>query len=242
MRRAARWMLLPEDAAEVIADYEDIAAGRSDGELLRDMGEPEIAVRQLVERKPFKRWLRFFAAMALCAAVPVLFTLLYIRPVFRYYYYELPVIGFLLAMWYWRPERGNKPRAPLPKGLLPAMVGLLLAVLAVSGLLWRVFTYALHPLREFPEWLWGWNHAVDWFCVLLVPAGVYGLARARMYDRRWRAFYVLALASIALILGMMRALKSLSLDALDSSTWRSYEIEWAVTAVLGLIFTGLSLC
>ena len=63
---AARWLLLPEDAAEVIADYKDIANGRSDEELLRDIGDPVQAAKLVADQKEYRHWLRAFTVLAVC--------------------------------------------------------------------------------------------------------------------------------------------------------------------------------
>ena len=46
LSRAARWYLPPAEAAEVLEDYREIVAGRSEEELRRDLGTPRAAMRQ----------------------------------------------------------------------------------------------------------------------------------------------------------------------------------------------------
>ena len=45
LSRAARWYLPPAEAAEVLEDYREIVAGRSEEELRRDLGTPRAAMR-----------------------------------------------------------------------------------------------------------------------------------------------------------------------------------------------------
>ena len=46
LSRAARWYLPPAEAAEVLEDYREIVAGRSEEELRRGLGTPRAAMRQ----------------------------------------------------------------------------------------------------------------------------------------------------------------------------------------------------
>lgn len=240
LRCAARWMLPPEEAAEVVADYADMAAGRGDDELLRDMGDPVRAVRQLADEKAYRRWLVFFAAMALCAALPVLFRLLGVRPWSHDFYYALPLAGGLLSAWFWRSK---KVRSPLPKGLLPAMVVLLLATVLVQGFLWWVVCYPFWE-KPFPAWpaRIGWGFLVETFCVLFAAVCVVGLVRARMVDRRWRALYALGLTAIALTLGLLQPLAALDIYYAGSYQLAPYLTGWYIAAAVGLGLTGWSLC
>ncbi|MBE7008220.1 MAG: hypothetical protein E7422_03620 [Ruminococcaceae bacterium] len=238
LRRAARWMLSPEDAAEVIADYEEMAAGRADEELLRDMGDPVQAVRQLADEKTYRRWLLFFAAMALCAALPVLFRQLGVRPWYHDFYYALPLAGCLLSAWFWR-KRGAK--SPLPKGLLPDMFVLLLATALVQGFLWWVVCYPFWE-KPFPTRLATIGRASECFCVLLVAVCVVGLVRARMVDRRWRALYALGLTAIALTLGLLQPLTALDIYYAGPYQLAPYLTGWYIAAAVGLGLTGWSLC
>ena len=237
LRRAARWMLPPEDASEVIADYADMAAGRTDEELLRDMGEPAQAVRQTADEKAYRLWLIFFAAMALCAVLPGAFGLHGSR---RAPYAVLPLAGALLSAWYWRAKQAGT-EAALPKGLLPALSALLGVTAAVQGFLWWIIRYPFRS-QPFPTQLYGWSWYMDGFCLLLIPVCIVGLVRARMADRRWRALYVLGLTALALTLTLLKALKGLNLDYCNPAELSPYLTAWYVTAAVGLCLTGWSLC
>ena len=62
LSRAARWYLPPAEAAEVLEDYREIVAGRSEEELRRDLGTPRAAMRQLAQPKAYRRWLAALGA------------------------------------------------------------------------------------------------------------------------------------------------------------------------------------
>lgn len=236
LRRAARWYL--PDAAEVIADYEELAAERSDAELERDLGTPRAVVSPLIERKELYRWYALLGLMALTGLCPLL------RMCFGVFPRTLsgcfiPLAGCLFAAWYWglKPQT---PRAPLPKRLLPALLALLLASLAVSAFLrWLLsFSYAENA---FPTWLIGWNHPVTLFCALFVAAGLLGLVLARMLDRRWRALYLLAMTALSMTVTLMKPLCSLSLATVDPVELTPYTVAWTFAAVFGLVCTLWSL-
>ena len=53
LRRWARWYLGAEEAVEVIADYEEMAAGRFNAELERDLGAPRAAMGALMDKTAF---------------------------------------------------------------------------------------------------------------------------------------------------------------------------------------------
>ena len=71
LSRAARWYLPPAEAAEVLEDYREIVAGRSEEELRRDLGTPRAAMRQLAQPKAYRRWLMVFGVLAACLALPM---------------------------------------------------------------------------------------------------------------------------------------------------------------------------
>ncbi|MCI9113213.1 MAG: hypothetical protein HFF96_02975 [Oscillibacter sp.] len=70
LSRAARWFLPPAEAAEVLEDYREIVAGRSEEELRRDLGTPRAAMRQLAQPKAYRRWLAAFAGLTVCLLLP----------------------------------------------------------------------------------------------------------------------------------------------------------------------------
>lgn len=61
LTRAVRWYLPPAEAAEVLEDYREIVAGRSEEELRREVGVPRETARRLAQPKAYRRWLMVFA-------------------------------------------------------------------------------------------------------------------------------------------------------------------------------------
>nr|WP_325204139.1 hypothetical protein [uncultured Oscillibacter sp.] len=70
LSRAARWYLPPAEAAEVLEDYREIVAGRSEEELRRDLGTPRAAIKQLAQPKAYRKWLAVFLILSACVLLP----------------------------------------------------------------------------------------------------------------------------------------------------------------------------
>lgn len=239
LRRWARWYLGAEEAVEVISDYEELAAGRSDEALARDLGAPRKAMRQLVDKATFSRWYRGgLFPMGLLSLIPLLYLLFGCFPR-TLSGCLIPCAGCLFALWYWG-VKPRTPRVPLPKGLLPALLALLLVFLAVSAFLQWLLRIPYTGL-EFPAWLIGWHHAVGILCALFVAAGIYGMVLARMYDRRWRALYILAQTAFVAATVLMKPLTSLNLESVIAGEFAPYTAAWAVAAAFGLLGTLWSL-
>lgn len=236
LRRWARWYLGAEEAPEVIADYEELAAGRSDAELERDFGAPRAAMGALMDKTAFYRWYACFDLMWMFSLVPLLYMVLYTSPRKLCFF---PFVGCLSALWYWG-VKPRTPRAPLPKVLLPALLALLLTALAISVFLRRLLTIP-YDWKTFPAWLLGWHHIVTLFCVLFVGAGILGAALARLYDRRWRALYLLSQAAFVTTAVLMKPLTSLNLESAIAGEFTPYIAAWAAAAVFGLACTVWSL-
>ena len=69
LERAARWRLPPEEAEDVIADYQDIVG---DEELRRSLGKPRDVIAPLTPQKTYHIWLAVFVVLAACALLPAL--------------------------------------------------------------------------------------------------------------------------------------------------------------------------
>ena len=102
LTRAARWLLPPEEAREVLAEYRDIldAAPRDGESLRRDLGGPVEAMRLVSQPKLYHRWLAAFAVMAACLLLPAAAPLpggWRLWGFFQQFLYRFPVELMLLA-------------------------------------------------------------------------------------------------------------------------------------------------
>ncbi len=248
LSRAARWYLPPAEAAEVLEDYREIVEGRSEEELRRDVGTPKDAVGQLAQLKAYQKWLTVFAVMTVCAglpaAAPVLERLFFWNLVYRVSAIApvLLLAGTALALLWFRREGNRAGR--LPKAI-PVLLGLFLL-----GMVWVWFLAAL-ILSENWE-MWGVLASVIrpqlvhlelvTQSLLMGAAGIFGLIKARLYDRRWRAVYVLGLAGAVLTMSLWAVLSSLALDV-SSPGWQTpILVRYAVITLLGLAGAGAALC
>ena len=251
LSRAARWCLPPAEAAEVLEDYRDLIeqAPRSDEALRRDLGNPKDAVGQLVQVKAYRRWLMVFAALAVCALFPA------VGPIYarlfwwnKIYWFAQLEWAFLLAgcilSFLWFQRNGGK-RDGLPRGIFPAML-VPLAGLAWS---WYIALLALYRMTAFYEFLvkhpmLGADITLTLLGGGLVAGliGLFGLIRARMSDRRWRAVYVLGLAGAVLSLSVWATLTRMDLTFSVPNWQTPILLRYIAITSLGLVGTGASLC
>ena len=259
LSRAARWYLPPAEAAEVVEDYQEIVKGRSEEELRRDLGTPRAAMKQLAQPKAYRRWLAVFIVLAVCVVLPAieplwqgLFSLSIQlgRPVWFFRVYDSVVpfsglffpAGLALALAWFR-RNGEKGRR-LPKGVLPLLALSLLGIAWVWCFIGGILTERFVLLSVLPRvgpiytsYLLLWADALA-----MGAAGLYGLVRARLGDRRWVAVYILGLTGAALALSLHLLMTSMNLDGFTSSWWQPYAARYAVITALGLIGTGAALC
>lgn len=241
--RAARWYLPPAEAAEVLEDYREIAEGRSEEELRRDLGTPRAAMRQLAQPRAYRRWLAVFLVLVFCGAAPVLM----MRN--RYYWTFLVwpaqwaglCLGVVLsALWF---RRNGSREGVRPKAVLP-LQALLLAGMAwawvITGVVatesWDVLNF-LAPTEERARLLHGTLRAGIGVSGLL---GIFGLAGARLGDRRWLAVYTLGLTGMLLFLsarGLLTLMVAFTPEAL-----RAFLAHQVFLTVVGLLGTGAALC
>ena len=250
LRRAARWMLLPEDAAEVIADYEDIALGRSDYELLRDIGDPVQAVKLVADQKEYRHWLRAFTVLAVC----VLLIPLTLWVGFPHYFYRFTDSldtralfwcgGLLLALWYrWKTRKS--PAAPVPAALPPLALATALPAAAMAWWQHRLLAASVAVADAAALWSEFRVQRICWHVLVFSFAamGLYALVRARAENRRWLALFVLALTAQMVV--MMSFLFATRLN-IESDTILFYlaemERERAIVAAVGVVVAGVCLC
>ena len=251
LTRAARWLLPPEEAREVLAEYRDIldAAPRDDESLRRDLGGPVEAMRLVSQPKLYHRWLAAFAVMAACLLLPAAAPLpggWRLWGFFQQFLYRFPMELMLLAaglgvslVWFRRREAGKE--GPLPRGVTP-LLALQLAGMAVA---WSVlYLAAVQPQgpMDFLQAHAGLaGHIADillWMGFLLSLTGLWALVQARLADRRWRAVYALSLTMTALVMAALSVLWDMRLDGSPADSLP----YCALLTVLGLAGTGVSLC
>ncbi|WP_285824844.1 HAAS signaling domain-containing protein [Schaedlerella arabinosiphila] len=242
---ALHWRLPGSEAEDVLSDYQEIFSQRpaeADDRIIRDLGEPLQAARLLTEPDLYRRWLAAFGLMSFCLALP---EFLLLRA--RFYGYPAGMMFLLLAagtaaalMWFGIHRREREIR-PLPKGLCPMLAGLLV-VLAAAALI--LAGLAAEIWKELPPALYG--IAAYWTMSLAGTAaavlGFFGLVKARISDRRWRALYITGLTVLAECVLVTAALVSMDLDAASSGWWVSYAGIMGGIGFIGLAGAGVSLC
>ena len=251
LSRAARWCLPPAEAAEVLEDYQDLIEQepRSDEALRRDLGNPKDAVGQLVQVKAYRRWLAVFAALAVCALFPavgpILSRLFWWNEIFWFTQLDW---AYLLAGWVlsfvWFQRNGRKESA-LPRGIFPAML------VPLAGMVWSwyIALSAMYWMTELYEFLsknpmLAPNLYLTLLCNALIMglAGLFGLIRARMGDRRRREVYVLGLAGAVLTMSVWALLSCMDLSFSDTGWQTPILLRYIIITLLGLVGTGVSLC
>ena len=244
LSRAARWMLPPDESEEVIADYLELVTQnpRPEETLYRELGNPVEAVRLLADRKPYRRWLCFFVGMAACL-IPFPLALLSgngLRAVFGHadgFRVFLPLVsGAALSHWYWHR---NPQKEPFPK-TLAVWITVLLAVCAGMGFYLVYLFRSVETGTPFPVWLYGRFHIpLNCVCGLAAVPGWYALTMARMEDRRWRAFYILALTAASISAASLLLFTSLNLT--PGPLWVPFARNYAIAATIGLTASAAAL-
>lgn len=257
--RAARWYLPPAEAAEVLEDYREIAAGRSEEELRRDLGTPRAAMRQLAQPKAYRRWVMVFGLLSVCLLLPMVDTmaqslsLLLYRLFQRYILWGgVPVtsrltvllvpVGYVVSLvWFSRNGERGTEKAP-PKGVLPLLGILLLGMTWVWFLTWVILTEQWDIANFlFPSHGQAVTETLALNIVLAGAAGMVGLMKARLGDRRWLAVYLLSLAEAGTAIFLWRMMTRMTFDS--TAGWQlPYWIRLASITVAGLLGTGVSLC
>ena len=250
--RAARWYLPPAEAAEVLEDYQEIVAGRSDEELRREVGSPWETVRRLAQLRVYRRWLAVFLILSACVLLPAadvvreeLSNLLglflnYITRTPRYAELMLPLGTVLAFAWF---QRNGKKEQTLPKWIMPLLILLLLGIAWVSFLGWLLFAEQWDLLNSlFPEErVWVHRLALGLDALAAGIIGMLGLVKARLGDRRWRAVYVLGLTGAAACVFIWKMYTTLFWEY--SPGWQTpYVIRYIAVILAGLLGTGVSLC
>lgn len=243
--RTVRWRLPKSEADEVLSDYEEIFSHDFEGSTevsVQKVGEPIQAAKALTNPKCYYQWLAVFAITTLCLILP---EFLLLRARFYHYPNVLMYILFLLGVtvsevWF-RSEKGEKRKAPMPKGLMPALFGVIgltaAAVLIIAGFAAKIWGFI-------PNSLYG--RAARWTLVVTGTAamlfGMFGLVKARLSDCRWRSLYLFCLTILTECVLVLALLVSMSTDTISAYWWMPYAADFGIIGIAGLIGTGVSLC
>lgn len=259
LSRAARWYLPPAEAAEVLEDYREIVADRSEEELRREVGTPWETARRLAQPKAYRRWLAVFGILSVCLLLPMADTVaselsLLLYRLFREYYLwggvpitsQLTVLLFPLGAvlaFAWLRSGGEKGtgKAP-PKGIVPLLVLLLLGVAWTWFLAWIILTEQWDIANFlFPSHGRAVERTLALSIVAAGAAGMFGLVKARLGDRRWLAVYFMSLAGAGAAICLWRMMTRMSFDS--TAGWQiPYWIRLGFITAAGLLGTGVSLC
>lgn len=245
LTRAARWYLPPAEAAEVLEDYREIVAGRSEEELRREVGAPRETARQLAQPKAYRRWLAVFAALSACVAVPMVMALddVYWSPLIR----PGCTLAFFLGTglsFVWFRENGMREDR-LPRGIAVLLAAILLGmawVLFWAGLVLTESWTLLDTIAERVIRPCSLHQALAIEILAMGAASILGLVNARSGDYRWRAVYVLGLSGTILTISFYLLLSSMNFDGFTPGWWMPYVIRYAIVTLTGLLGTGVSLC
>lgn len=245
LSHTVRWRLPKPDADEVLSDYAEMLSQRpaeDDIRLVQELGDPVQAARLLTQPRAYRRWLIVFSLMAACLLLPEVMLLRARRGGWssEELVTALFLAGTAVALVWFRPAKGEEKKK-LPGLLLPALAAVLVMLLAAGAILWGLASGIWESL---PPRTYG---AIStWvLCVagtVAATAALWGLVKARISDRRWRALYVLGVAALAECTLVMLLLSSMSLDASIPNWWVEYALRWAAVGAVGLVGTGVSLC
>lgn len=255
----ARWMLPPQEAEEVIADYRDIVA---DEELRRGLGKPREVIAPLTTKKAYRVWLAVYAVMAACvllighSGAGVLSWELYRLCVFPNHLGPVFALAGTALALVWFRRQGERPKTPLPKRL----AAVLALLLAWTGLIFLYHWALLHDMDGFVS-MWGTteylfgphgrtvSRSVYYFQIALcyLPLltsflALYWLVKARVSDRRWAAAYILTLAAILVSLETIAMLTSMEISNPVEVALRANLVKCGGIAAAGLAGAGAALC
>lgn len=257
LKRAARWYLPPAEAAEVLEDYQEIVEGRTEEELRRDIGTPRAAMRQLAQPKAYRRWLAVFLILSACVLLPAVDPILeglsltvWLSGISHMFWnsngsiarLSMPLfpLGIVLPL-VWFQRNGRKGRA-LSKRTLPIFALVLLGIAWVWFFFWAILAERFDVIDFlFPDMIWTVRLITCLNILIAGTAGMTGLIKSRLEDRRWRAMYIWGLTGIVLNTFLWQIFTSMNLDGSDG--WQGpYWARLVFITLVGLLGTGVSLC
>lgn len=241
--RTVRWRLPKSEADEVLADYDEMLSqfcGEHKDMPIQELGAPTQAAKLLSEPKTYYRWLAVFGVMVFCL---LLSEFLLLRANFSHYpsglIYTLFILGSAVSLIWFRPRRGEDRKSPVPKGLLPMLLGLLIVVVAAAVIMAGLI---IQDWEFIPPELYG---RIAYGTLLLAGTaatifGLFGLIKARLSDRRWCSLYVMGLTGLAECVLVLALLVS---TAVLPATWPApYFYNLGIIGIAGSIGVGVSLC
>lgn len=242
--RRVRWSLSKSEAAETLADYEDLLSSYPEGDcpaLVRNLGTPAQAAGLLIDQKAYHRWLAVFAALLACLVLPLCW--LWSA---RFDQSPLAVLLVLLAaavvgslVWFcpWK-EAAKKP---LPKGLVLTLATLVLGGLAAAG---GMVSLSAEIWRSLPPGQYGAAaRAVLWTAgTASALLALMGLVKARLSDRRWCGAYLLGLTVLLECVMELSILCSMSLEPSIPGWWVGSALAMGLMGAAGVAAAGRALC
>lgn len=207
--RTARWRLPPEEAAEMINDYTELTAGRSDEELIQDLGRPKEAVekvRILYAPRELNAWRIVFGVLCFLLLLFYKQMMMVIPhlaiPYADVYLLFLPAAILPNAWFLWHRKKHNLKSQPLPRTLLAFISCILIITIIFTLYIYHAFT--IYPSLEIPPdssiisspIIRNSVLFVEVFVYLTLAVAFYALIKARMYDRRWRALYIFCISVV----------------------------------------------
>ncbi len=243
--RTLRWRLPKSEADEVLADYSEIFSynfEESNDVSVQKLGEPIQAARLLSNPKVYYQWLTVFGIMASCL---LLSAFLLLRASFNHYpsalMYILFLSGLAVSIVWFRPGHGENRKAPLPKRLLPMLLGLMVMTIATAAIM-VCLTMKVWEFIPFSSYGNIASRALQLLGAVAAIFGLFGLIKARLSDRRWRSLYVMGLTVLVECVLVLALLVSMSLDISSIYWWAPYAANSGIVGGIGLIGVGASLC
>lgn len=246
LSRMAHWLLSPNEAAEVIADYTELLSTQkhSDADLYRDFGTPYHAVWLVCPLKSYLRWLAVFIALSFLLLLPVVwvagsFSLTsdasFVMTI------QLAAAEILLLLWF--RKYGGKQKFSYA---IPIILGIIMIIgFCEAGFLWYLQKMILSAAQtQSFIWIGSATHiSLKIIVILCGILGIYGLINARFHDRRWCAVYIASFTIIALCITVLQILTSMNLESEMIRIWSStfLFLEGRIL-VIGLIGTVVALC
>lgn len=235
---AVRWRLSASQAEEVISDYtEMLSQSTSEEDIEKKWGNPYEAARLLGEPKAYRAWLVVFALLMVCLFLPVFWMFSSAYDISYIFTCGVLFLGIGVCFYGFRPPL-NKC-VPCPKKLIYTVILLCFIDLAAMGLFSKWYLMAIDPATNISDGkmfirtikLWG---------LIAVAAGMWGVFQARTRDYRWRALYVLGVATLLMVFSIYHVFTGMNLDAPFERIFYTFVSDWCIYGAVGLI--GAVLC
>lgn len=246
---SVRWQLPPEEAGDVLADYRELVEGSGEAELMETLGKPWQAARLLRTNRIYFQWLAVFGVLMACTLLPALY-LLGMEGMWRLArtdgLFQFFFVGAILLSLFWFRRAGVKGDGR-PKALLPALLAVLLAGVAAAAFMFWLTWYMLAvsngitveiPFRLGPVAIFTLR-ALGAFSTL---AGIFGLVKSRIEDRRWLALYIMGFTALFLCMSVYAVLTSMDVSASVVDWVGPWRRQNVLLGIGGLLAAGAALC